>query len=150
MSLAQISGDDAVHKIEEGGHLDDSQVVEQVQIDEIFNALDEETRQSFQLWMKNAGIAIDGRGLDLNDAFGNVGPFSDDASDVLATLREQEEALRGVVRNTGAVFEALTAREQELTGAIVGSNRTFRALASRDEALAETFRIFPTFQIESG
>ena len=41
--------------IEEGGHLDDTQVAEQVQIDEIFNALDEETRQAFQLWMKNSG-----------------------------------------------------------------------------------------------
>ena len=147
--VGELSGDDVVHKIEEDGVLEDAQVQEQVQIDEIFDALDAETRQSFQLWMKNAGIAIDGRGLDLNDAFGNIGPFSEDASDVLGTLRQQEEALRGVVRNTGAVFEALTAREGALTGAIVGSNRTFRALASRDEALAETFRIFPTFQIES-
>jgi ABC-type transporter Mla subunit MlaD len=135
--------------IEEGGHLEDTQVTEQTQIDEIFNALDEETRQAFQLWMKNAAIAVDGRGLDLNDAFGNIGPFASDASEVLETLRSQERALRSVVRNTGEVFEALTARDQELAGAIVGSNRTFRALASRDEALAETFQIFPTFQRES-
>ena len=54
-----------------------------------------------------------------------------------------------MVRNTGTVFEALTARDQALAGAIVGSNRTFRALASRDEALAETFQIFPTFQSET-
>jgi virulence factor Mce-like protein len=144
-----LSGDDAVHPIEEGGHLDDAQVAEQVQIDEIFNGFDEETRRNFQLWMRNGAIAVDGRGLDLNDSFGNIGPFSEDASDVLATLREQEEALRGVVRNTGAVFEALTARDQELAGAIVGSNRTFGALASRDEALAETIRILPTFELES-
>jgi len=149
VNLAEVSGDDAAEPIEEGGQLADSQVVEQVQIDEIFNALDEETRQAFQLWMKNAGIAVDGRGLDLNDAFGNIGPFSEDASDVLGTLREQEQALRGVVRNTGAVFQALTARDQELAGAIVGSNRTFRALASRDESLAETFQIFPTFNSEA-
>lgn len=144
-----ISGDDAASPIEENGHLESTQVVEQVQIDEIFKALDEETRQSFQLWMKNSAIGIEGRGLDLNDAFGNIGPFSSDASDVLATLREQEQALRSVVRNTGTVFAALTAREQELAGAVVGSNRTFRALASRDEALADTFQIFPTFQRES-
>ena len=149
IDVGEISGDDAPHPIEEGGHLEDTQVADQTQIDEIFNALDEETRQAFQLWMKNSGIAINGRGLDLNDAFGNFGPFSEDASDVLGTLREQEEALRGVVRNTGAVFEALTAREQALTGAVLGSDRTLRALASRDEALAESFRIFPTFQIES-
>jgi virulence factor Mce-like protein len=147
--VGSLSGDDAAHPLDEGGHLEDSQVQEQVQIDEIFKALDEETRQSFQLWMKNAGIAIDGRGLDLNDAFGNIGPFSQDANDVLATLRRQEDALRSVVLNTGTVFEALTARDQELAGAIVGSNRTFRALANRDEALADTFQIFPTFQRES-
>ncbi len=147
--VSTLNGDDAANPIEEGGHLEDAQVEDQTQIDEIFKALDEETRQSFQQWMQNSAIAIDGRGLDLNDAFGNVGPFSEDASNVLATLREQETALRSVVRNTGTVFAALTAREEALSGAVVGSNRTFRALASRDEALADTFQIFPTFQRES-
>jgi len=149
VDVGELSGDDAPEPIEEGGHLEDTQVQEQVQIDEIFNALDEETRQSFQLWMRNSAIAVDGQGLSLNDAFGNIGPFSADASDVLGTLRRQEDALRTVVRETGAVFEALTAREQELAGAIVGSNRTFRALASRDRELAETFQILPTFEMES-
>jgi phospholipid/cholesterol/gamma-HCH transport system substrate-binding protein len=149
IDVGEISGDDAPHAIPEDGHLDNAQVADQTQIDEIFNGFDEETRQAFQLWMKNAGIAADGRGLDLNDAFGNVGPFAQDASDVLATLRSQEQSLRTIVRETGAVFQALTARDQELAGAVVGTNRTFRALASRDEALAETFQILPTFETES-
>jgi phospholipid/cholesterol/gamma-HCH transport system substrate-binding protein len=147
--LDGLVGEDAVAPVPEDGHLDDAQVADQVQIDEIFNALDEPTRNSFRAWMQNSGIAIDGRGQDLNDAIGNLAPFSEDSSDVLGTLRRQEQALRGIVRDTGTVFEALTARDQELAGAIVGSNRTFRALASRDEALAETFEILPTFQIES-
>jgi ABC-type transporter Mla subunit MlaD len=147
--VSGLSGDDAVEPLEEGGHLADTQVEEQVQIDEIFNGFDQETRDNFQLWMKNSAVGVDGRGLDLNDSLGNIGPFSEDASDVLGTLRRQEEALKGVVRNTGTVFEALTARDQELAGAIVGSNRTFGALASRDEALAETFKILPTFELES-
>jgi phospholipid/cholesterol/gamma-HCH transport system substrate-binding protein len=149
IDVGEISGDDAPHAISEGGHLESTQVADQTQIDEIFNGFDEQTRQAFQLWMKNSGVAVEGRGLDLNDAFGNIGPFSRDASDVLGTLREQEQALRSLVRNTGTVFEALTAREQALGGAIVGTNRTFRALASRDEALAETFSIFPTFNTEA-
>jgi phospholipid/cholesterol/gamma-HCH transport system substrate-binding protein len=149
IDVGQISGDDAPRAIEEGGHLEDTQVADQTQIDEIFNGFDQETRQAFQLWMKNAGIAINGRGIDLNDAFGNIGPFAEDASDVLATLRRQEQALRTVVRETGNVFAALTEHDQQLAGAIVGTNRTFRGLAARDEALAETFRIFPTFETES-
>jgi ABC-type transporter Mla subunit MlaD len=149
VDVGSISGDDAAEPIPEDGHLETTQVAEQVQIDEIFNGFDEETRRNFQVWMQNSAIGVDGRGLDLNDSLGNIGPFSEDASDVLTTLREQEEALRGVVRNTGAVFEALTAGDQELAGTIVGSNRTFRALASRDEALADTFQVLPTFEEES-
>ena len=52
------------------------QVEEATQIDEIFNALDEETRTSFQRWQANAAVAIQGRGLDLNDASATSGRSS--------------------------------------------------------------------------
>jgi phospholipid/cholesterol/gamma-HCH transport system substrate-binding protein len=140
---------DSVESIPEGGTLGISRTEEATQIDEIFNALDEETRSSFQRWQANAAIAIRDRGLDLNDSFGNLGPFITDATDVIEILNRQNEALKGVVRDTGTVFEALTERDQELAGVITNSNDTFDALASQDDALAETFRIFPTFERES-
>jgi phospholipid/cholesterol/gamma-HCH transport system substrate-binding protein len=149
IDVGQISGDDAPEPIEEGGHLAQSQVQDQTQIDEIFQGFDEPTRQAFQSWMQNSALAVNGRGLDLNDAFGNLGPFASDASDVLGTLRQQEQALRSLVRDTGGVFAALTEHDQALAGAIVGANRTFGALASQSQALADTFRIFPTFENES-
>ena len=103
-----------------------SRTEEATQIDEIFNALDEETRLSFQRWQANAAIAIDGRGLDLNDSFGNLGPFLTDASEIVDVLGRQKEALKGLVRDTGATFEALTARDQELAGVVVGSRQHLR------------------------
>jgi phospholipid/cholesterol/gamma-HCH transport system substrate-binding protein len=149
IDVGQLSGDDAPHPIEEGGHLEQSQVQDQTQIDEIFQGFDEETREAFQSWMQNSAIAVNGRGLDLSDAFGNLGPFATDASDVLGTLRQQEQALRTLVRDTGTVFAALTEHDQALAGAIVGGNRTFGALASESRALADTFKIFPTFENEA-
>jgi phospholipid/cholesterol/gamma-HCH transport system substrate-binding protein len=147
--VGRLSGGDAPHPIEEGGHLAQTQVQDQTQIDEIFQGFDEPTRQAFQSWMQNAGLAINGRGLDLNDAFGNLGPFATDASDVLGTLRQQEQSLRTLVHDTGDVFAALTDHDQALAGAIVGANRTFGALASQSQALSDTFKIFPTFENES-
>src|SRR5213076_1378337 len=144
-----LSGDNAVHPIPEGGHLGQTQVQDQTQIDEIFQGFDQPTRQACQQWMQNAGIAINGQGLSLNDAFGNLGPFASDASDVLGTLRRQEQSLRTLVHDTGDVFGALTAHDQALAGAIVGANRTFGALASQSRALSDTFKIFPTFENES-
>jgi phospholipid/cholesterol/gamma-HCH transport system substrate-binding protein len=149
IDVGQISGGDAPQPIPEGGHLAQTQVQDQTQIDEIFQGFDEPTRQAFQSWMQNAGIAVNGRGLDLNDAFGNLGPFASDASDVLGTLRSQEQSLRTLVHDTGDVFAALTEHDQALAGAIVGGNRTFGALASQSRALSDTFKIFPTFEDEA-
>jgi ABC-type transporter Mla subunit MlaD len=140
---------DGVESIPEGGTLGVGQTQEATQIDEIFNALDEETRLSFQRWQQNAAVAIQDRGLDLNDSLGNLGPFITDASNVVEILNRQKEALKGLVRDTGTVFEALTAQEQALAGAIVGSENTFEALAREERALAESFQILPTFERES-
>jgi len=148
IDVGQLSGGDAPQPIPEGGHLAQTQVQTQTQIDEIFQGFDQPTRTAFQSWMQNAGLAINGRGLDLNDAFGNLGPFASDASDVLGTLRSQEQSLRTLVHDTGDVFGALTAHDQALAGAIVGANRTFGALSSQSRALSDTFKIFPTFENE--
>ena len=61
---------------------------------------------------------------------------------------EQRRSLKGVVRDTGEVFAALTERDQELAGAITGSNATFGALADQERALADTFQVLPTFERE--
>jgi phospholipid/cholesterol/gamma-HCH transport system substrate-binding protein len=138
-----------IESIPEGGTLGIGQTQNATQIDEIFNALDKQTRTAFQRWQQNAAVAIDGQGASLNDAFGNLGPFVSDASNILSTLRRQKVALQGLVHDTGTVFNALSERDQELAGAITGSNDTFGALASQNQALADTFKVFPVFQHES-
>ena len=149
-SFIELSGgSEDAPPVPDGGELKVGQTEESTQIDEIFQALDDETRTAFQRWMQNSAIAVEGRGLDLNDSFGNLGPFTTDATAILRILREQDESLSGIIRDTGTVFEALSARDQELAGAIVNSNTTFAALRSRDEALAETIQIFPTFNEET-
>jgi phospholipid/cholesterol/gamma-HCH transport system substrate-binding protein len=138
-----------VHAIPEGGTLGVSQTQEATQIDEIFNALDKRTRDSFQRWLQGAQVAIKSRSLDLNDAFGNLGPFAADASRVLRILHRQQPAVRGLVRDTGTVFDALSRQDAELARAIRGSDTTFRALASESRNLRRTFAILPTFEHET-
>src|SRR5262249_11844744 len=116
------------------------------QIDEIFNALDKQTRTAFQRWLQNAAVAIKGRGVDLNDALGNLAPFAIDTSRVLQVLHRQQPSVRGLVRNTGTVFDALSRNDSELAHAITGSDQTFKALASENQALHDTFQILPTYE----
>jgi phospholipid/cholesterol/gamma-HCH transport system substrate-binding protein len=147
--LELTGGTDAAEPVPDGGQLADGQVARQTQIDEIYNALDPPTRQAVRVWMRNAAVAVEGRGLDLNDALGNLSPFLVKAEEVLAALDRQRRPLGRGIRDAGEFFQALTSRDAQLAGAITGSNAVFGALASRDAALAETIRILPTFEREA-
>ncbi|MDQ3729616.1 MAG: MlaD family protein [Actinomycetota bacterium] len=139
----------APQALEEGGTLGVGRTVEANQIDEFFNAIDDETRESFQRWQASAAVAIRDRGLGLNDALGNLAPFLTDTTELFDILASQEDALRSAVADTGTTFEALSDRGAELTSAIRGGRNTFEALGSEQEALAQLFQILPVFQRES-
>jgi phospholipid/cholesterol/gamma-HCH transport system substrate-binding protein len=143
-------GSAAADDLPDGGRLRNSQVAPTVELDEIFSAFDPETRENFQDWMREAGIAVGGDyARDFNQSLGNLAPFVEAGADLLKPLDEQALALRRLVRDTGRVFSAASRQEGALRGLVANGNRTFAALASRDEALAETFQVFPSFQRET-
>jgi phospholipid/cholesterol/gamma-HCH transport system substrate-binding protein len=135
--------------VPDGGFLADGRVAKTVELDEIFQALDPKTRASFRVWQQSLSQAVNGRGRDLNDALGNLPAFADDGNDLLTVLDSQAAQVRELVRGTGQVFGALTQDEGQLHNLIVGAGETFDATSRQQEALAETFRIFPTFLDES-
>jgi phospholipid/cholesterol/gamma-HCH transport system substrate-binding protein len=142
-------GTSSAEKLPEGGALAEGQVSETVELDEILRTFEPETRAAFQTWMQSQAAAIDGHGRDLNDAFGNLGPFADDAATLVDILDRQEPAVQQLIRDTGVVFEALTERDGQLRELIENSNAVFETTAQRDRELQETFIALPTFQRES-
>jgi phospholipid/cholesterol/gamma-HCH transport system substrate-binding protein len=133
----------------EDGELPASQVSPTVELDEIFRAFDPKTREAFRTWMQAQAGALSGRGRDISDAIGNLAPLAVDARVLLDVLNEQEGDVRGVIRDTGTVFNALTARDAELAQLITNSNRVFSATAERNQDLQALFRVLPTFNREA-
>ena len=131
--------------VPEGGRLDASRVREGVELDEILDTLDPYTRKAFRTWQQDLGASVEGRGRDLNDAFGNLPGFVEAGGDLFAELDEQKQALGALVENTGVVFAALTEREEQLGRLVSAQDDVFSAIAAEGEAFAETWRIFPTF-----
>src|SRR5215213_783042 len=65
--------------VDDGGTLPDARVTPTVELDEIYDAFDTPTRRAFAQWVKELTAAIkNGRGQDLNDAFGNFAGFATD------------------------------------------------------------------------
>jgi virulence factor Mce-like protein len=135
--------------IPENGFLRNSQVAPTVELDEIFNAFDPQTRAAFREWQQSLAGGFRGTGQDISDAFGNLPTFATDATVLLQVLDQEAAPLQRMIRDTGNVFGALTQDEQALHNLIVNSEAVFSATASQNEALADTFHTFPTFLDES-
>jgi hypothetical protein len=121
-----------------------------VELDEILRIFDPPTKAAFRSWVAESAKTISGTApQDLNSALGNLAGFASDGAGVLRVLDTQSVAVRKLIKNTGVVFNALNRRKGELRQLITNSDRTFSALASEQDALAETFRVFPTFLDES-
>ena len=147
VEIATGSGD--APKVPDGGRLADGRVGETVELDEIFQTYDPQTRRAFQIWQRELGTALGDRGEELNNALGQLPEFAERGADLLAVLDSQEEAVRGLVRDTGEVYSALSQDERQLRRLITGSHGVFRQTAAERISLAEAFQLFPTFLTES-
>lgn len=133
----------------EDGHLPTKNVASTVELDEIFRSFDPETRKAFQSWQQQVAVGIAERGGGFSDALGQLEPFAVDTNRVLETLNSQSRAVKQLVRDTGAFFEALTESDGQLASLITNSNTVFATTAQRDREIRETFVALPTFIDES-
>jgi virulence factor Mce-like protein len=142
-------GSASAPKLPDGSRLEDSRVAGTVELDEIFQTYDPGTRRAFKIWQRELGTALGNRGESLNNALGQFPEFAENGADLLGVLDEHESALRGLVRDTGEVYSALSQDERQLRRLITGSHGVFRQTAAEREDLATAFQIFPTFLAES-
>jgi phospholipid/cholesterol/gamma-HCH transport system substrate-binding protein len=142
-------GDGQGPTLEEGGHLDQGQVAESVQLDEIWRTFNDKTKNAFRVWMQGTSASLRGRGDDISAAIAELGPFAEETNRLLKVLDSQDRAVRQLVHHGGTVFDALAERQGQLRGLIQNSQAVFSTTARRNRELADLFRILPTFQQES-
>jgi virulence factor Mce-like protein len=135
--------------IPEDGQLASSRVSGTVELDAILRTFDAPTRKALQTFIQQTALASQGRGRDLSDAIGTLPAFEADLTTILRILDSQQADVRSVVRDTGAVFDALSERDGQLRSLIENSDRVFATTARRNADLAATFRALPTFERES-
>jgi virulence factor Mce-like protein len=136
-------------KLPDGATLPPGRIAPTVQLDQILSTFDPATRRAFQVWQQQEGIALTGRGENLNAALAELYPFATNVDRVLAVLRNQSLDTTTLLRDTGIVFSALSRSPSQLQGFITNSNKVFAATAAQDVALADTVRAFPAFLVQT-
>jgi phospholipid/cholesterol/gamma-HCH transport system substrate-binding protein len=133
----------------DGGTLSPANVAESVQLDEIFRTFDPETQAAFRTWMQDGAVAIQGRGQDFSNVFGEFEPTFATFDRLFRVLDTQRLAVRQLFRNGETTFRAFRGRNDELASLIENSNTVFTTAAARNRDIEALFRAFPTFLDES-
>ncbi|HEY1590743.1 MAG TPA: MlaD family protein [Solirubrobacteraceae bacterium] len=135
--------------IPDGGVIPQTSVSPTVQLDQILSTFDPKTRRDFQIWQQQQGIALTGRGQQLNAAIAQLFPFATNVDRVLSVLNRDSAATSTFLHDTGVVFSSLSASPSQLQAFVRNSNATFAATAAQNVALANTIRAFPPFLIQA-
>ena len=138
-------GSPTAPKLEDGAALPRGQIAPTVQLDQILSTFDPTTRQAFETWMQQQGMALTGRGQDLNAALAQLYPFATNVDSVLAVLNRDSAATSTLLNDGGQVLAAVTRSPAALQQLVDNANTTFSATAAQAAALAATIKAFPPF-----
>ena len=117
-----------------------SRTTSYVAIDELTGILDADTQAYVSILVKEAELALDGRGGKLREALSELGELAAPATRVSRALAQRRRLLTRLVGELEVVFETLSERGLQLASAIDAGNRTLAVTAAREAELAEATR----------
>jgi phospholipid/cholesterol/gamma-HCH transport system substrate-binding protein len=130
-------------EVEEGSTLSVENTAPDVELHEILEALDADTQAYLRLLLVGAGKGLDGRGRDLGELLGSLGPINRDLERLNRRVAERKENLRRLITNFNRLTLTVGRAEDDLAELITTSNASLGAIAEQDLNVRRTVRLLP-------
>ncbi|MEA2406380.1 MAG: phospholipid/cholesterol/gamma-HCH transport system substrate-binding protein [Thermoleophilaceae bacterium] len=131
--------------IPEGGVIETDKTVTQVDLDELYNTLDPETRRSLQGFFKGSADQWRNMADEANVGFQYLNPALSTSRRLFNELTRDTPLLQRFLVDSSEMVTALASRRDDLAALVGNLNETTRALGSQKEALAESIGRLPPF-----
>lgn len=132
-------------EIPDGGRMSQAETVSEVDLDQIFNALDDETVADLKRVIRGFEVSSEGVGPEANRGFRYLNPFLSSSRRLFEELTLDERALEQLIVDGSQLSGAVAGRRRDLSALVANLERTMAALASQKTALAESIRELPAF-----
>ncbi len=132
-------------EIGDGGTLPLSQTVSEVDLDQLFNTLDDKTVNHFKQVIKGFAAASDGVGPQTNAGYKYLNPFLSTSREVFAQLTKDENRFRSLIVDTSSLSGALASKAPDLEQFVSNADVAFTAIASQNTELADSIGQLPGF-----
>ncbi|HEX6387900.1 MAG TPA: MlaD family protein, partial [Solirubrobacteraceae bacterium] len=142
--IALTPAPDSARELEEGATLTTASTSPVVDLDQIFNTLDEETRGNLQDVVKGFARQFRGKGGEAGEAAKYFNPFLSTSRRLVGELTEDEDSLVRFLVDSGRLVTALADERDDLADLVGNTNATARAIGQENVALARALGLLPT------
>jgi virulence factor Mce-like protein len=132
-------------KLADGGTIPPTQIQNTVSLDQALQSFDTQTQHNLQAVLQGTFTALAGRGLDLNNALGNLDPALTELTAVVGVLNQQQGNLQRLINSSATVLSTVGDRSADLQGLVVAGDQVLSATAARDAQLTDTVNHLPPF-----
>jgi phospholipid/cholesterol/gamma-HCH transport system substrate-binding protein len=141
--VALTPGPDSEPELEDGAQITEDSTTSIVDLDQLFNTLDEPTRDGLTKVIQGFGDWYAGRGADGNAAAKYFAPSLSATKNFVGQLAADQKGLETLVRETSKVVTALGERGPTLTALVSNTNTSLGAIAAENQSLAEALDLLP-------
>jgi phospholipid/cholesterol/gamma-HCH transport system substrate-binding protein len=127
----------------EGGRISAANSLPDVDPDEIYSALDADTRPYLKLLVVGAGKGLENRGGDLREVFRRLEPIHRDLARVTRASARRRDDLKHLIHDYGLLMTELGSHPQDLRRLVTASRSVFDALAAEDTEISESVARLP-------
>jgi phospholipid/cholesterol/gamma-HCH transport system substrate-binding protein len=132
-------------KIDDGGAIPAKDVAAAVELDELFDIFDQETRPQIKRTIKGLSEFGAGRTDEANAALQYLNPALSSSSRLFAELTRDRPALERFIVQTARLTGDLAARDEDLAGVVDNLGQTMQALSAERDDLGDAVERLPTF-----
>jgi phospholipid/cholesterol/gamma-HCH transport system substrate-binding protein len=131
--------------IPDGGTIAQDSTTTAVDLDQIFNTLDEPTRKDLQKVIKGSAALHEGQGEQMNEGLLYLNPSLSASSRLFRELNSDSKLLERFVVSSSQLVTDLADRRDDLAGLVDNLATTTNAIGSEQAALAESVGRLPAF-----
>lgn len=131
-------------KLASGTTIPATQTLSTVDLDQLFNTLDEPTRKSLQKVVQGGAVWYEGQGANANEAAKWFSPALSSTSKLLRQLTEDQGTFESLVVNASKVVGALAQQRDSISGLVKNANQASAAVGDQSQALEESLSVLPT------
>lgn len=129
--------------VPEGGRISVANSLPDIDPDEVYAALDADTRPYLKLLVAGAGKGLRERGDDLREVLRRFEPIHRDLARVTRASARRRGALKELIHDYGLLMTELGKHPQDLRRLVTASRTVFDALANEDDAISTSVAQLP-------